>query len=309
MEQNAETRRMLPDSEAQPKRKEDRPLKVAPPKKEKSKHRVIRGLIYASLTILAIICFIPFLMMIINATRTNGEVISGFTLIPGNALLDNYATLSEYINIWTGFKNSLIISVSVTVLSGYFSALTAYGFTFYNFKGKNAMFIFMLVMMMVPAQLGLIGFYEISKTLGILDSFIPLIVPAIATPFTVFFIRQYTQATLHISLIEAARIDGASELRIFHTIALPMMMPAIATMSIFTFIGSWNNYLMPLVLLFSPEKYTLPVLMGFLKGSQVAENLGALYLGIAISVVPIMIAFLFLSKYIVSSISAGAVKE
>ncbi len=104
-------------------------------------------------------------------------------------------------------------------------------------------------------------------------------------------------------------MDGASEFRIFHTIALPMMMPAIATMSIFTFIGSWNNYIMPLVLLFSPEKYTLPVLMGFLKGSQVAENLGSLYLGIAISVVPIMIAFLFLSKYIVSSISAGAVKE
>ncbi|MFY7869348.1 MAG: hypothetical protein ACOVQN_07585 [Exiguobacterium sp.] len=100
MEQNAETRRMLPDSEAQPKRKEDRPLKVAPPKKQKSKYRVVRGLIYASLTILAIICFIPFLMMIINATRTNGEVISGFTLIPGTALLDNYATLSEYINIW-----------------------------------------------------------------------------------------------------------------------------------------------------------------------------------------------------------------
>ncbi|TCI51990.1 carbohydrate ABC transporter permease [Exiguobacterium sp. SH1S21] len=268
-----------------------------------------RGLIYTGLIILTIICFIPFLMMLVNATRTNGEIMTGFSLIPGTSLLDNYAILSDYINIWTGFKNSLIVAVLVTLLSGYFSAMTAFGFSFYDFKGKNVMFIFMLVMMMVPGQLGLIGFYEISKTLGILDSFIPLIIPSIASPFVVFFIRQYTQATLHVSMIEAARIDGASELRIFHTIALPMMMPAVATMSIFTFIGSWNNYLMPLVLLFSPEKYTLPVLMGFLKGSQVAENLGALYLGIAISVVPIMIAFLFLSKYIVSSISAGAVKE
>ncbi|WP_201738355.1 MULTISPECIES: carbohydrate ABC transporter permease [unclassified Exiguobacterium] len=308
MEQNAESRRMLADSEVQPPR-EEKPLRVEPPKNKVKKKRFSRGLIYTALIILTIICFIPFLMMLVNATRTNGEIMTGFSLIPGTSLLDNYAILSDYINIWTGFKNSLIVAVLVTLLSGYFSAMTAFGFAFYDFKGKNVLFIFMLVMMMVPGQLGLIGFYEISKTLGILDSFIPLIIPSIASPFVVFFIRQYTQATLHVSMIEAARIDGASELRIFHTIALPMMMPAVATMSIFTFIGSWNNYLMPLVLLFSPEKYTLPVLMGFLKGSQVAENLGALYLGIAISVVPIMIAFLFLSKYIVSSISAGAVKE
>ncbi|AOT01820.1 sugar ABC transporter permease [Exiguobacterium sp. Leaf187] len=281
---------------------------MTPPPKQK-KAWFGKSVIYIGLVVLTIACIIPFLMMIINATRSNEEVLSGFSLIPGNSLAENYAALSSYVNIWSGFKNSLIIAVLVTVLSGYFSALTAFGFAFYQFKGKNAMFVFMLVMMMVPGQLGLIGFYELSKNLGLLDSYIPLIVPAIASPFTVFFVRQYVQTVLHPSLIEAARMDGASEFRIFHTIALPMMMPAIATMSIFTFIGSWNNYIMPLVLLFSPEKYTLPVLMGFLKGSQVAENLGSLYLGIAISVVPIMIAFLFLSKYIVSSISAGAVKE
>ncbi|WP_214808797.1 MULTISPECIES: carbohydrate ABC transporter permease [unclassified Exiguobacterium] len=307
MERNAEARRIVPQTEEQPERSE-RPLKLTPPPKQK-KAWFGKSVIYIGLVVLTIACIIPFLMMIINATRSNEEVLSGFSLIPGNSLAENYAALSSYVNIWSGFKNSLIIAVLVTVLSGYFSALTAFGFAFYQFKGKNAMFVFMLVMMMVPGQLGLIGFYELSKNFGLLDSYIPLIVPAIASPFTVFFVRQYVQTVLHPSLIEAARMDGASEFRIFHTIALPMMMPAIATMSIFTFIGSWNNYIMPLVLLFSPEKYTLPVLMGFLKGSQVAENLGSLYLGIAISVVPIMIAFLFLSKYIVSSISAGAVKE
>lgn len=307
MERNAEARRIVPQTEEQPERVE-RPLKLTPPPKQK-KAWFGKSVIYIGLVVLTIACIIPFLMMIINATRSNEEVLSGFSLIPGNSLAENYAALSSYVNIWSGFKNSLIIAVLVTVLSGYFSALTAFGFAFYQFKGKNAMFVFMLVMMMVPGQLGLIGFYELSKNLNLLDSYIPLIVPAIASPFTVFFVRQYVQTVLHPSLIEAARMDGASEFRIFHTIALPMMMPAIATMSIFTFIGSWNNYIMPLVLLFSPEKYTLPVLMGFLKGSQVAENLGSLYLGIAISVVPIMIAFLFLSKYIVSSISAGAVKE
>jgi len=307
MERNAEARRLVPQTEEQPERSEH-PLRLTPPPKRK-KPWLGKTIIYLALIALTIACIIPFLMMIVNATRSNEEVLSGFSLIPGNSLADNYAALSSYVNIWSGFKNSLIIAVLVTVLSGYFSALTAFGFAFYQFKGKNVLFVFMLIMMMIPGQLGLIGFYELSKNLGLLDSFVPLIVPAIASPFTVFFIRQYVQTVLHPSLIEAARIDGASEWRIFHTIALPMMMPAIATMSIFTFIGSWNNYIMPLVLLFSPEKYTLPVLMGFLKGSQVAENLGSLYLGIAISVVPIMIAFLFLSKYIVSSISAGAVKE
>ena len=275
----------------------------------KKKRRLVKGVIYALLIAMAVVCCIPFFMMIINATRSNEAILAGFSLIPGSALAENYAVLKDYVNIWSGFKNSLIVSVLVTVLSGYFSAMTAYGFAYYEFKGKNVLFIFMLVMMMVPGQLGLIGFYELSKTLGILDSFIPLIIPSIASPFVVFFLRQYIQTTLHPSLIEAARIDGAGEFKIFHIVAVPIMLPAIATMSIFTFIGSWNNYLMPLVLLFSPEKYTLPVLMGFLKGSQVAENLGSLYLGIAISVVPIMIAFLFLSKYIVNSISAGSVKE
>ncbi|WP_349410721.1 carbohydrate ABC transporter permease [Pseudalkalibacillus sp. SCS-8] len=285
--------------------------KKAVPEKSDSKKRrtIVKGVIYALLILLAIVCFIPFLMMLVNATRTNDVILTGFTLIPGSALIENYNTMMEYVNIWNGFKNSLFISVLVTVLSGYISALTAYGFAFYTFKGKNFLFVFMLVMMMVPGQLGLIGFYELSKVLGILDTFIPLIVPAAASPFVVFFLRQYIKSTLHPSLIEAARIDGASEWKIFHTVAIPIMMPAVATMSIFTFIGSWNNYIMPLVILFSPEKYTLPVLMGFLKGSQVAQNLGSMYLGIAISVVPIMIAFLFFSKYIVNSISAGAVKE
>ncbi|MFD1020969.1 carbohydrate ABC transporter permease [Thalassobacillus hwangdonensis] len=274
----------------------------------KSKKRVITITIYSLLILLALISIVPFYMMIINATRENKEIIMGFSFLPGSSLIDNYKTMMDYVNIWAGFRNSLIISVAVTLLSGYFSALTAFGFAVYNFKGKNFLFITILLLMMVPGQLGLIGFYELNKVLGFLDTYIPLIVPSIASPFVVFFLRQYLSTTLHPALLEAARMDGAGELKIFHTIALPIMMPAVATMSIFTFIGSWNNYIVPLVILFSPEKYTLPVLMGFLKGSQVAQNLGSMYLGIAISVVPIMIAFLFFSKYIISSISAGSIK-
>lgn len=279
--------------------------------------KITKALLYLALILLAVVCLVPFMLMIINATRSNKEIMNGFTLIPGDSLIDNYENMMYHIDIedglfkgiWVGFKNSLIISVSVTFLTGYFSALTAYGFHAYNFKGKNALFIVILVTMMIPTQLGLLGFYELNKSLKLLNTFVPLIIPAAASPFTVFFMRQYLKSTLHPGLIDAARIDGAGELRIFHSIVLPLMMPAIATMSIFAFIGSWNNYLMPLIIIFSPEKYTLPVLMGYLKGGKVAENLGSIYLAIAISVVPIMTAFIFLSKHIIGSISAGGIKE
>ncbi|PXW90959.1 multiple sugar transport system permease protein [Streptohalobacillus salinus] len=276
----------------------------------KKKNKIIKSIFYTLLVLLVIISFIPFYMMIVNATRSNADILrNGFTLIPGQAIVDNYNVLLEYMNLWRGFANSLIVALAVTVLSSYFSALTAFGFSVYKFKGSNFLFVTILVLMMVPGQLGLIGFYDIMRTFGFLDTYIPLIVPPIASTFTVFFLRQFLSSVLHSSLIEAARIDGAHEFTIFHKIGVPMMMPAISTMAIFSFIGSWNNYILPLVVLFSPEKYTLPVMMGALRGSQVAQNLGAMYLGIAISVVPIMTAFIFLSKYIISSISAGAVKE
>lgn len=274
-----------------------------------NKIKVLKFFLYAAMIVLLIICFVPFLMMLVNATRTNSEILKGFTLIPGSATMDNYATLIQYMNVWRGFTNSLVVAVSVTVLNAYFSALTAFALVVYNFKGKNAIFVSFLVLMMVPGQLGLIGLYDLSATLGLLNTYWPLIVPAVAAPFTVFFFRQYMITTMHVSLLEAARIDGASEIYMFHRIVIPVLMPAMATMGIFTFIGSWNNYITPLVILRTNDLFTLPVMMGALRGSPVAMNLGAMYLGIAISVVPIMIAFLFLSRYIISSISAGAIKE
>lgn len=274
-----------------------------------NKIKVLKFFLYAALVVLLVICFVPFLMMIVNATRTNSEILKGFTLIPGSATIDNYEILIQYMNVWRGFANSLVIAVSVTVLNAYFSALTAFALVVYNFKGKNLIFVSFLILMMVPGQLGLIGLYDLSSTLGLLNTYWPLIIPAVAAPFTVFFFRQYMITTMHVSLLEAARIDGASEIHMFHRIVIPVLMPAMATMGIFTFIGSWNNYITPLVILRSNDLFTLPVMMGALRGSPVAQNLGAMYLGIAISVVPIMIAFLFLSRYIISSISAGAIKE
>lgn len=206
--------------------------------------------------------------------------------------------------------NSLIVAVPSTLLSAYFSSLTAYGLARYKFKGNKLLTVIIIIFMMIPGQLSLIGFYDLMTMLKLTDSYLPLIIPAIAAPGTVFFLRQYCDVSIHPALVEAARIDGAGELHIFHKIILPIMSPGIATMSIGAFIGSWNNYLMPLVLLNTPEKFTLPVMIASLNSSQdISRNQGAIYLAVAISVIPILIVFAFCSKYIISSISAGGVKE
>lgn len=279
-------------------------------KKDKCIMNINKSLIYIFLIGLATVCMVPFYMMMINATRDGYDIMKGFSLLPGSSLKENWDIITKNFNIGIGFKNSLFMSISVTILSSYFSALTAYGFTVFNFKGKGVIAAVMLMFTMIPTQLGLIGFYDLVANMGLIDSYIPLIIPSIASPMIVFFLIQYLKSVMPISLIEAARIDGASEISIFHRIAIPIMMPGIATMGIFTFIGSWNNYLMPLVILTSQDKFTLPIMMGSLKATtDVAQNMGATYLAVATSVIPVMIAFIFLSKYIINSVAAGAVKE
>lgn len=275
----------------------------------KVKTGVIKGLLYLALILLALLCVIPFWLMIVNSTRSGNEIMTSFSLLPGSSLADNWEAVVSNLDIFHGMLNSALIAVCSTVLVSYFSAMTAYGLACYKFRGGNVIFIVMLVFMMVPAQLGLLGFYDLCNNLGLINSYIPLIIPCIASPGTVFFLRQYILSILPMAVLEAPRIDGASELTIFHRIVLPIMSPGIATMAIGAFIGSWNAYLIPLVLLNKPELYTLPIMIASLNSVRdISTNIGATYLAIAISVVPIIVVFCFCSKYIISSISAGSVK-
>lgn len=272
--------------------------------------KIKKGIIYLCLSLLAAICFLPFLLMIVNATRSGVEITHSFTLLPSTHLGENWEALFAYVNLFKGFKNSLLVAIPATILTAYFSSITAYAMAVYRFKGNAWLFKILVVFMMIPAQLSLIGFYNLCQKLHMVDSYLPLIIPAIASPGTVFFLRQYVQSTLSKALLEAARIDGAGELHIFHKIVLPIMAPGIATMSIGSFIGNWNNYLVPLILLNTPDKMTLPVMISTLNAAtDLQKNQGAIYLGVAISVVPILIVFCFCSKYIISSITAGSVKE
>lgn len=269
-----------------------------------------KTILYLALAILALTCLLPFILMMVNSTRSGLEIMTSFSFIPGDALKSNWVTVSGYFNLFRGFGNSLMVAIPATILTAYFSAITAYALAVYHFKGGKILLLVIIVFMMIPGQLSLLGFYNLIAKLKLVNSYIPLIIPAIASPGIVFFLRQYLISVLSKSLLEAARIDGASEIHIFHRIVFPIMLPGVATMSIGAFIGNWNSYLVPLILLNTPKKFTLPVMIASLNSStDITSNQGAIYLAVAISVIPILIVFSFCSKYIISSISAGAVKE
>ena len=271
--------------------------------------KIKKAILYILLIALSVICIVPFLLMIVNATRSGRDIMTSFTLIPGTYLKENWDKVFGYFNLFKGFWNSLVVAVPATLLNAYFSAITAYALAVYKFRGNKTLFYTIVIFMMIPGQLGLIGFYNLVSALGLVNSYIPLIIPAIAAPGTVFFLRQYVLSVLPMSLLEAARIDGASEIHIFHKIVMPIMGPGVATMAIGGFIGNWNSYLVPLIILTKNKKFTLPVMIASLSAStDIANNQGATYLAVAISIVPIIIVFCFCSKYMISSLSAGSVK-
>ncbi|MBO0995376.1 carbohydrate ABC transporter permease [Bacillus sp. SD088] len=276
---------------------------IRKPKKMKPSHIIIHVLLLC----LAIICIVPFYIMIIYGTHTNADIASKFIFLPGHALIENYQSMNENINIWRGFLNSLIISTFSTALTLYFGALNAYGFAKYKFKGNKVLFWFVLATMMVPQQLGLVGTFRIMYILNLLDTYAALILPAAANAFAVFFVKQFIDGTIPDEIMESARVDGAGEFKTFNRIILPMLLPALAALGIFTFIGSWNNFIGPLVLLFSNQKYPLPLLVQLLQGYY-GTNYGVQYLGVALSVLPIIIVFAIFSKRIIGSVAIGAVK-
>ncbi len=269
-----------------------------------------RTIAYVTLTIITFFCLFWFYVLFINATRSNGELQSGFTFIPSSHLLENWENLvTGTIPVWSGLINSLIVSTCSAALSVYFSTMTAYAIHAYDFKFKQQIFAFILMIMMIPTQVTALGFIKLVSNLKLEDSFIPLIVPTIAAPITFFYMKQYMDSTLPLSLIEAARIDGSGEIRTFNSIVLPLMKPAIAVQAIFTFVSSWNNYFTPALILHDEKKKTLPILIAQLRSADWLKfDMGQVYVMIAFSIFPIIIVYLLLSKHIVAGVALGSVK-
>ena len=221
-----------------------------------------------------------------------------------------FIKLIAHSKVWKGLLNSLIIAVGSAVLCTYFSTMTAYAIHCYNFRAKKFIFTFILMIMTIPTQVTAVGFVRLMRTIHFHDTFLPLIVPAIAAPVTFFYMKQYMDSTLPLSIIEAARIDGSGEFRTFNTIVLPMMKPAIAVQAIFTFVGLWNNYFVPALVIQTKSKMTVPILIAMLRGADYMNfDMGKIYMMITVAIVPIIIVYLFLSKFIIAGVTLGGVKE
>jgi multiple sugar transport system permease protein len=278
--------------------------------KSKKNPAVYKAIIFIICVFLAILSVMPFVIMIVNSTRSTTEIQAhAVSLIPSKYFMNNLKILlGKSFNPAVGFKNSLLISVGVTVLTTYFSALTAYGLVVYDWKFKDAFFSFIVAVMMIPSQLVMIGFYQMVYKLHLTNNLWVLILPAIAAPSVVFFMRQYMKPALSLEIVESARIDGAGEFYIFNAIALPIMKPAIATQAIFAFVNSWNELFRPLVLLTDQKNYTLPIMISLLRGDIYKTEYGSVYLGLTLTALPLIVVYLLLSKYIIAGVALGSVK-
>lgn len=266
---------------------------------------------YMVLLILTFACLLPFYMLLVNATRAHADIQKEFSLVPGVWFVRNLQNVlnNETILIVRGMINSLIVSALTVVLSVYFSTLTAYAVHAYDFKLKRAAFNFILLIMTVPTQVGALGFIKMITAMGLKETFWPLILPAIASPATVFFMKQYMESSLPLEIVEAARIDGSGEYSTFNRIILPMMKPALALQAIFGFVGSWNNYFTPSLVLTKAEMKTLPLWIAYLRGADFTKfDMGQLYMMIAFSIFPVIVIYLILSKFIVAGVTLGGVK-
>ena len=288
---------------------------VVTKKKSDRKDKVVlniqRTLCYIVLILLAILCLFSFYVLVINTTRSHPDIQKGFSLLPGRSFFNNLKNLLGDANlpVLSGMFNSLVVAGGSALLSVYFSALTAYAIHAYNFRFKNLAFTIIMVIMMVPTQVSARGFVDQMSRMRLMNSFIPLIVPSIASPVVFFFIKQYMDSVLPIELVEAARIDGAHEFRIFNQIVLPLMKPAIAVQAIFTFVSSWNNYFIPSLIINRDSKKTLPILIAQLRSADFLKfDMGKVYMMLGCAILPVIIVYLCLSKFIVRGVTLGGVK-
>lgn len=264
------------------------------------------------LIILSFMCLFFFYILIINATRSHAQLQLGFSALPGSSVITNFMNVinDPAIPILRGVLNSLIVSGCCAAIVTYFSALTAYGIYAYDFKLKAAAFTFIMAILVMPTQVTALGFLRLITNMHMDDSLLPLIIPSIASPSVFYFMHSYMQSSLPKELVEASRIDGSGEFGTFNKIVLPIMKPAIAVQAIFTFVGSWNNYFIPALVITSKNKQTLPIMIATLRGADYMNfDMGKIYMMIAIAIVPIIVIYLFLSKFIVEGVALGGVKE
>lgn len=259
-----------------------------------------------AIAIVSLISFIPFYYTLVMSTHSTDEIMLGVSWIPGKYLLDNIRTALND-TFWVAFKNSLIVSLTAMFGSTLISLMAGYGMVAYRFRLKKVIYNFVLLTMMVPSVLGIIGYMQEMRVLGLSGTLAPLILIWLPSGFGVFWITQYLQNSLHMELVESARLDGCGEFGIFLRIVVPCIKPAIITLCLLIFLWSWNSYMLPLVMVNKADNYTIPLYIQSL-GNEHRKDIAAQITGLLISIVPLIIAFAVFSKDFIRGLTEGAVK-
>lgn len=264
-------------------------------------------LLYGFLIISGLVTLAPFIWMVSASFMHDGHAsVYPPRFIPDEFTFEQYTALFSRLNIMRNFVNSLFISITVTGISLIFNSMAGYAFAKYRFKGKNKLFNLLLSSMIIPAQVTMLPLFLMLKEFGFINTYMALIIPGLANIFGIFLIRQYA-LSIPDSLIESARLDGASDFQIYWKIILPLAVPILVTLAIFTFMGTWNDFLWPLIALNDSSMYTLPVALANLMGEHTKDP-ELMMAGSVLTILPVIIVFLVLQKYYIKGIMMGSVK-
>ncbi|MBW8875190.1 MAG: carbohydrate ABC transporter permease [Acidobacteria bacterium] len=264
--------------------------------------------LHAALVAGAVLTLLPLVWMVMASLMPAGEASSvPPPFFPSHVTFEHYRELFVHLNIGRVFFNSALLAVSVTVLSVLLNAMAGYAFAKLRFPGRSRIFGFLLGALVLPSQVAILPLFLLMRQLGLISSYWGVILPGMATIFGIFLVRQYA-LSIPDELLDAARIDGASEVRIFAEIIMPLCRPILVTLAIFTFLGTWNDFFWPLVVLTDDSKYTLPVALANLFGEHVQDT-ELMMAGSVLTVMPVLLLFLLLQRHYVQGLLMGGLKE
>lgn len=265
-------------------------------------------LLHAALVILAVITLAPLLWMLSASLMQRGEAtLVPPRLLPSRPTLDHYRGLFVRLDMGRAFLNSTFLAASVTLISTFLNALAGYALAKLHFQGRQRLFSLLIAAMVVPGQVAMLPLFLLLRSLGLINTFAGVILPAAASLAGIFLVRQYA-LSIPDELLDAARVDGASELRIWWSIALPLCRPALVTLALFTFVGTWSDFMWPLIILTDESRHTLPVAIASLLGEH-AVDVELMMAGSVVTVLPVLLLFLALQRHYIAGITAGGVKE
>lgn len=264
-------------------------------------------LVHAALVVLTLLSLAPLLWMLsVSFMPTGGASRFPPPLLPDVPTLDNYRALFQRIGMGGYFLNSVLVSSAITLLSLLINAMAGYGFAKLRFAGRERLFKMLLAALVIPSQVTMLPLFLMLKEMGLVNSYAGVVIPGLASIFGIFLVRQYARS-IPDELMEAARIDGAGEWRIFFRIVLPMLKPVLVTLAIFTFMGSWNDFMWPLIVLTDQTHQTLPVALASLSREHI-QDVEMMMAGAVLTVTPVLLLFLILQRYYIQGLLLGSVK-